>query len=107
MPSHRTGLRFSRERKSSLQRQGLKIRLAPRQRPVRRLREAGKSAHSAVIIRRHPTRFEPWRLGGGRTRARTWDPMIKSLKFILINQGLECKFVEFEAQRYQCVTIEM
>jgi hypothetical protein len=29
-------------------------------------------------MRRYPTRFEPWRLGGGRTRARTWDPMIKS-----------------------------
>jgi hypothetical protein len=45
---------------------------------MRRLREAGKSPQNAGILRRHPTKFEPWRLGGGRTRARTWDPMIKS-----------------------------
>src|SRR6202021_470043 len=55
-----------------------KIWLASRQRPIRRLREAGKSPQNAAILRRHPTKFEPWRPGGGRTRARTWDPMIKS-----------------------------
>ena len=29
-------------------------------------------------MRRRPTQFDTRRLGGGRTRARTWDPMIKS-----------------------------
>ena len=37
-----------------------------------------KSPHSAGILQGHQPEFEPWRLGGGRTRARTWDPLIKS-----------------------------
>jgi hypothetical protein len=71
-------LRKSRERKFSMQRQGCKARLFIPQRQVQRLSGEGKSRHYVGKMRGHPTKFEPWRLGGGRTRARTWDPMIKS-----------------------------
>jgi hypothetical protein len=37
-----------------------------------------KSPYSGATMRQGRTEFEPWRLLGGRTRARTWDPMIKS-----------------------------
>jgi hypothetical protein len=32
------------------------------------------------------------RLGGGRTRARTWDPMIKSLPLVTYIKGLAVNF---------------
>ena len=34
-------------------------------------------------------------LGGGRTRARTWDPMIKSLSFYQYYLILNCKRLRF------------
>jgi hypothetical protein len=37
-------------------------------------------------------------LGGGRTRARTWDPMIKSLTLMTLFQRLSCKSGGFETQ---------
>ncbi len=36
------------------------------------------------------------RLDGGRTRARTWDPLIKSLVLVMLSQWLGCKFPAFE-----------
>src|ERR1700704_123513 len=50
-------------------------------------RKPASSTINAPIPARAPTQ----RLGGGRTRARTWDPMIKSLTFILYFQWLNCK----------------
>jgi hypothetical protein len=76
--SHQTSLRISEERKFSMQRRELKIGHFPLRRRMWRLSKVGKSPHSAGIMRGHQPGFEPWRLGGGRTRARTWDPMIKS-----------------------------
>jgi hypothetical protein len=36
-----------------------------------------KSPHSGAIDAKRLTKVSPLRLGGGRTGARTWDPMIK------------------------------
>ena len=36
------------------------------------------------------------RLDGGRTRARTWDPMIKSLALTVLFQLLSCKLGRLE-----------
>ncbi len=44
---------------------------------------------------------------GGRTRARTWDPMIKSLVLMMLFQCLSCKFGGFQLQRDQCVAGEL
>jgi hypothetical protein len=57
-PSHRTRLRFRRERKFSMQRQGCKIGLFSRRRQKQRLPEAGESPHCAGQMRRHPTKFD-------------------------------------------------
>src|SRR6267154_1162948 len=37
------------------------------------------------------------RLDGGRTRARTWDPMIKSLPLSSLFQWFSCKLSRFQA----------
>jgi hypothetical protein len=34
---------------------------------------------------------------GGRTRARTWDPMIKSLPLMPLHQQVRCKICDFQA----------
>src|SRR4029077_5606889 len=44
------------------------------------------------------------RLDGGRTRARTWDPMINSLALTVLFQLLSCKLGRLEVERDQCVT---
>jgi hypothetical protein len=38
-------------------------------------------------------------LDGGRTRARTWDPLIKRLVFTTLFQWLRCKSSRFETQQ--------
>ncbi len=44
---------------------------------------------------------------GGRTRARTWDPMIKSLTFTALFQWLSCKFRGFNTHLDQYVTCQL
>jgi hypothetical protein len=41
---------------------------------------------------------------GGRTRARTWDPLTKSFVLRQVHQGFGCKFYGFEPQEDQYVT---
>src|SRR3984885_13100076 len=48
------------------------------QRPSAETRAGAKSPHSGAINTKRLTKVSTQGLGGGRTRARTWDPMIKS-----------------------------
>ena len=45
------------------------------------------------------------RLGGGRTRARTWDPLIKNLVFSTRFEWLSCKIYKVWAYQDQSVTL--
>jgi hypothetical protein len=66
---------------------------------------------NARIFARRLLKFEIYLLisdaYGGRTRARTWDPLIKSQIAFVINQWLSCKLNTFHAIRRQRVTSEM
>jgi hypothetical protein len=46
------------------------------------------SPHSRAQIARLLAKVQTLRLGGGRTRARTWDPMIKSHSQVVLVQSL-------------------
>src|ERR1700688_888486 len=77
-PSHRTGLHSSGERKFLMRRQTREPGLVPsRDRPQRHV-WGTKSPHSGAINAQSLMKVSTQGLGGGRTRARTWDPMIKS-----------------------------
>src|ERR1700721_2449862 len=49
-----------------------------KQRPPAETHADAKSLHSGAINAKGLTKVSTQGLGGGRTRARTWDPMIKS-----------------------------
>src|SRR6202790_5327592 len=61
-----------------MQRRRVQIRLFLLQRLTRRRVRTRKSPLFAGQMHGSPVEFDTWRLAGGRTRARTWDPLIKS-----------------------------
>jgi hypothetical protein len=87
------------ERNFWMQRREAKIGLRDRkchQRPKER-NDTGENPHRNGLFGAGPEICGLEGLDGGRTRARTWDPLIKSLPLSSLSQWLSCKLSRFQA----------
>ena len=71
-------LPLGQERDFSMQRQSRLWRYFCGQRRAQRTPPIAKTPQSTRQIHGHATEFDPYELGGGRCRDRTYDPLIKS-----------------------------